>query len=387
MKIAVWLEQEIAVGGGFHQSVNGVIDLKAVWEGELVIYTPHASNQAELKKLGFEVKVISDGLFDRFFSLFVADAVFPLLQRRLKWRTRWEKRFAADGVGLVYFTAPSSRALWLQVLPYVFTMWDMCHLDHPEFSEVREYGEFERREHLFRKALSKSLFTLVDSSITQARAAHRYGVDIERLLVAPFSMSPFISQSIASSKEYDLPSDYLFYPAQFWSHKNHRRLIEALKVLKDNHSLVPQLVLAGGDAGEKAKVQSLVKDFELESQVTFLGFVPGEDLAGLYRQASALVMPSYFGPTNIPPMEAWSLGVPVIYSSECAEQAGSGALLFDPDSCTELAEAIRSVLQPGARAHWEAKGRERLARMAEEHAAYRLELGRRLRLMAGRLRS
>jgi hypothetical protein len=51
-------------------------------------------------------------------------------------------------------------------------------------------------------------------------------------------------------------------------------------------------------------------------------------------------MPSYFGPTNIPPVEAWSLGVPVLYSSLNRSHGKNACLYFDADSSTQLSKAI-----------------------------------------------
>ena len=56
-------------------------------------------------------------------------------------------------------------------------------------------------------------------------------------------------------------------------------------------------------------------------------------------------MPSYFGPTNIPPLEAMALGCPVAVSNKYAmpEQVGKSGLLFNPDSPEEMAECIRKI--------------------------------------------
>ena len=65
----------------------------------------------------------------------------------------------------------------------------------------------------------------------------------------------------------------------------------------------------------------------------FLGLVPDEDIPALYEGALALVMPAYYGPTNLPPLEAVTLGCPVIYSDlpGCREQMGDAALYCDLD--------------------------------------------------------
>lgn len=60
-----------------------------------------------------------------------------------------------------------------------------------------------------------------------------------------------------------------------------------------------------------------------------------------------MVMPSYFGPTNIPPLEAMALGCPVIVSNKYAmpEQVGDAGLSFNPDSPEEIAQKIELVWQ------------------------------------------
>jgi glycosyltransferase involved in cell wall biosynthesis len=70
--------------------------------------------------------------------------------------------------------------------------------------------------------------------------------------------------------------------------------------------------------------------------------VSTEELAALYRNAFGLVMPTYFGPTNIPPLEAFALGCPVFYSDlpGLREQVAEGAFLFDPSSADSLVGQI-----------------------------------------------
>jgi glycosyltransferase involved in cell wall biosynthesis len=58
------------------------------------------------------------------------------------------------------------------------------------------------------------------------------------------------------------------------------------------------------------------------------------------RVEAALVMPTYFGPTNLPPLEAWTVGRPLIYPRHLAAQVGDAAGLFDVDDARSLATAI-----------------------------------------------
>jgi glycosyltransferase involved in cell wall biosynthesis len=80
-----------------------------------------------------------------------------------------------------------------------------------------------------------------------------------------------------------------------------------------------------------------------------LGFVPQEDMAPLYSNAFALTFTTFFGPDNLPPLEAMSLGCPVIASNVpgAKEQLGDGALLVDPKKPEEIAGAIKLLWEDG----------------------------------------
>jgi glycosyltransferase involved in cell wall biosynthesis len=106
-----------------------------------------------------------------------------------------------------------------------------------------------------------------------------------------------------------------------------------------------KLVLSGGKRNSYDVVASLVRELGLADDVVFLDYVPDAYMPELYRRARALVMPTYYGPTNIPPLEAFIAGCPVAISGiyGMPEQVGDAALLFDPDSTEEIAECIRKL--------------------------------------------
>jgi len=141
-----------------------------------------------------------------------------------------------------------------------------------------------------------------------------------------------------------LPKKFFFYPAQFWTHKNHLRLIEAvarlLPEMPDIH-----LVLCGSKKNAFDAVSRRIHDFGIWNQVTVIDFIPDEDLPAIYRRARALVMPTFFGPTNIPPLEAFEYGCPVAISNiyGIPEQVQGAALLFDPRSVDELVDCMRRL--------------------------------------------
>jgi glycosyltransferase involved in cell wall biosynthesis len=89
----------------------------------------------------------------------------------------------------------------------------------------------------------------------------------------------------------------------------------------------------------------LSADLGVGRQVTTLPYVPDALLAGLYLGSVGLVMPTFFGPTNIPILEAWRTGRPVITSDirGVRSQAADAALLVDPTSPEDLAGAMQTL--------------------------------------------
>ena len=88
-----------------------------------------------------------------------------------------------------------------------------------------------------------------------------------------------------------------------------------------------------------------MKANRLEERVTFLEYVSDELMASLYHYSSGLIYPSFFGPTNIPPLEARAMNKPMALSDIYAmrEQSGSAAIYFNPNDAGQIASAMRDL--------------------------------------------
>lgn len=246
----------------------------------------------------------------------------------------------------VIFPAHDSYAAELDV-PSLSAVHDLMHRYETRFPEVSANGEFERREKRFSELCAYSKGVLVDSETGKRHVIESYNVNPENVYVLPYIAPKYITGYLNNpnnkgfSEKYLLPEKYIFYPAQFWLHKNHCSL---LKAASDLLNKLPdlKLVFSGSKKNGYDNAVKTVKEFNLEKNVIFLGYVPDSDLPYLYKKARALVMPTYFGPTNIPPLEAFAAGCPVAISKiyGIPEQVKDCALLFNPGSIDEISDAI-----------------------------------------------
>lgn len=231
---------------------------------------------------------------------------------------------------------------------FISSVHDLMHRYESRFPEVSNKGRYQFREKYFSSIVKKSIAILVDSEVGKNQIIESYNGDAKKIYALPYippkHILSYVDNSTEFNKLYQLPIKFLFYPAQFWEHKNHKNLLKAIAIVKKKYSDIA-IVFSGKKDYNYHTIKELIAELNLESNTFFMGFIPNEHLGGIYKRARALVMPSFFGPTNIPPLEANYLGCPAIVSDIYAarEQLKDAALYFDPSKPEDIAEKIIKV--------------------------------------------
>jgi glycosyltransferase involved in cell wall biosynthesis len=360
--LAVFFDYPIESGGNFQQSLNNVLLANSLASNEIdvKIITTKKKNLKILKKYELKYLLYLPNIFSRVWMKF-SEISNVFIYRLIKFffkKNHFEKFLEKNEVDLIYFVAQSNYANYTKSINYIFTLFDLSHRDYPEFPEVRNNKIFEFRENEFQKNLPRAIAVLTDSNLGKENAIYRYRLDVNRVYVFPFTPSSTIqykdletddkkeNEFIDVKKKYDLKYDYIFYPAQFWAHKNHIYILKALNILRNESSILLGVIFSGGDQGNLSYIKDMTKKYNIESQVRFAGFVPNEEMVYLYSQSLALVMPTYFGPTNLPPLEAFKLNVPVLYSDlpGLRDQVDDAALLLDLNDPNSLVVNLKKLL-------------------------------------------
>ena len=318
----------------------------------------------ELRTLGFPISPFSESRKDQLRAL----AAYRL-------GVRLSDPFASEDVLL----APIYALTLLHTSkPFAFTLHDLQERYYPE-----NFSLLQRTWHhqVYVALLARACRVICESRYVQADIVRFFGIDKEKVAVtaAPPQKQFFNSQSgeqlAAARARLKLPEKFLFYPAQFWAHKNHLRLIEAFAGVAAEVSDV-KLVLTGKKRDEYATVMAAVDKLGLREKVLHLGFLETADLQSVYQLATALVMPSLFESVSIPIYEAFQVGTPVAASNILAipEQVGDAALLFDPTSVASIKEAMLTLLKdPQTAEALVARGKARMSKMTPERYGAELQ--------------
>ncbi len=153
-------------------------------------------------------------------------------------------------------------------------------------------------------------------------------------------------------EKYKIPGEYYIVSNSFLKHKNHRVVLNALKVLKLKNRNV-HVVFTGKmevypTPEHINQLKRIVSENELESFVSFLGVIPREDQLCIMQHAKAVLQPSKFEGWNTTIEDAKSMQLPVIASgiSVHKEQLENTGTFFGPDDPAELADVLFTYQVP-----------------------------------------
>lgn len=341
-KIAMMLETEPFCGGGHQYALEIVECLQKLPDSEYELIALCRNrfwrrwcreNHISYFNISTSEQTSKQMINNREFPLFYT--IYNAYRTELGKIVRKEKIDVLFATTPMYFPKVNAKV--------IMPVHDLMHRYESSFPEVKD--AYQERELVFKFQARCADYILTDSKLGKKQFIESYlGKSARRphIVVLPYVAPTYIAEV---KEEYiEVPERYVFYPAQFWQHKNHINLIKAIQILKKDIDEI-HLVLVGSEKNYGKEIKKYIVQSGLENNVTIKGFVSNGGIVYLYRHALGMIMPSYFGPTNIPPLEAMALGCPVAVSNRYAmpEQVGDAGLLFNPDSPEEIADCIRKL--------------------------------------------
>jgi glycosyltransferase involved in cell wall biosynthesis len=266
---------------------------------------------------------------------------------------RLERRTTFDLAHPTYYYLLSRRRLADYRCPAVITVHDMIGELFPHGTRA---GEIETAKK--RWAVADAERVICVSHNTKRDLMRLFGTPEEKIRVV-YEASQ-LSFDMTTGKE-QIPERpyFLFVGSHSPAYKNFSRLLRSLVQVKARYKDV-LLCVVGPSLSESELVT--IDELHIASDVVPHGQVDDAHLAKLYRHAVALVYPSLYEGFGIPPLEAMACQTAVIASdrSSIPEVVGDAALLVDPESEDELAEAMISLLEDRSqREELIRRGRER----------------------------
>lgn len=295
----------------------------------------------------------------------------PLLGRSLRLLKGAGARLARREFD-VYFE-PNFVPLQIAAAKTVVAVPDFSPFLHPEWHR-REMVEYFRDN--FTKNIARAGQIIAISDFIRNSAIHEFGFSPERVTTIHlgYDREIFFRQDAANllalKHKYQLPERFILSVGSIEPRKNLLRLLKAYQQLPVSLRCDVKLVLAGFRGWDNAEVMALLKT--LKEDVTYLGYVPESDLAGLYNLAELFVYPALYEGFGLPPLEAMACGCPVVVSNVASlpEVCGGAAQYVDPLDINDISDKFTRLLgDETARARMRCLGQEQARRFCWEKAA------------------
>jgi glycosyltransferase involved in cell wall biosynthesis len=256
------------------------------------------------------------------------------------------------GVDVVFENA--SFFGWRFGTPVIAWMPDFQHRYMPEmFTRLAWW----RRDIGFRVQIAAGRTVMLSSDSARNDLERFYPAARGRGHVVRFAIPIDVSKYLGRAEEmravYDLPERWFFLPNQFWKHKNHALVIDALARLKSAGALdaLPPIILSG--RGEDPRYPDYYPSLLAKvgvagvgSHFRHLGLIPHDHVLALAGCCDWVINPSHFEGWSTPIEEAKALGAPLILSSiPIHREQAPHARFFDPLSVEEFAMTLADCAQ------------------------------------------
>ncbi len=362
IKLGVIVLSKPHLGGTYQYTLSTLEALRHVREFDVTIYGD--SSNGDLARLGYPIR--------RFIESRLSQLAYL---SAYKMGARLADPFVEEDVLL----APIYSLATLHTKkPFAYTLHDVQEYYFPE------YFSWPQRvwRHRVHAALSGRASRIIcEASHVREDIIRIFKVPGERIdiIVAPplaRLRAPMARAELeAVQARLKLPDRFVFYPAQFWRHKNHIRLIDAFRLAVSREPDL-KLVLTGNKGEEYASVMRRIESEGLNHSIKHLGYIERGDLQAVYQLAIALVMPSLYESVSIPIFEAFQLGTPVAAANilSLPDQVGDAGLLFDPLSIDAMANSMLELARNAELAEsLRVRGLDKIRAMTPDRYCGRLE--------------
>lgn len=225
--------------------------------------------------------------------------------------------------------------------------------------------------------LSDSLIAV--SNFTKQDLVKLYGI-VENKIDIVYNAAKSVYQPLSENeikeikKTYSDEKDFFVFVGAIHPRKNVGNLLKAFDAYKSSTLSDKKLLLIGRKAWKYNDVKEIFNQLTYKKDIHFLGYKNSEETAKIVGTAHAMCYVSLFEGFGIPIIEAQQAGVPVITSniSSMPEVAGDAALLVDPSSVHDIAQALVGLEQNDLRNDLIKRGFKNSTRFSWQQSAKKL---------------
>jgi glycosyltransferase involved in cell wall biosynthesis len=224
-----------------------------------------------------------------------------------------------------------------EIIPYIYHPHDLQHIHLPEYFKTTE---IERRENIWKEKAKSAIVNVVETELVANDLISLWNIDKNNINII---ITP--PPKLEKMKSKQVPQPFAIYPAAFWEHKNHLKLIKAIEII-ETLNVDCDLYLIGNLDQKSKEIRKYIKQKKLGKRIFMTGYITREELAEYLYSCDFVIIPSLYESLSLPGFEALYAGKKIICSNipQFKYQFGHNARYFNPNDENEIAEKIIRTL-------------------------------------------
>jgi glycosyltransferase involved in cell wall biosynthesis len=326
MKIGIYLEGSPEMGGGFFQSLKASLLLFDIqkYNSKIELILTNKETKEYLSKKEIKNKLFQLSKISAYISQLFEISSFNDFFNKAKINHPFYKFIKKNNYDLIVFLGPSPMSKFCKDVGFISNIWDLDHKKNSQFPEHNLNNNYENKEKLIKEIITRAFKIIVPHKSNKDDLINFYKASHDKVCIQNFiPMLPTIYKKKLNVADYDeiylkfkLPSNkkIIFYPAQFWAHKNHKYIVDVAKILKSNKNNKYLFVFCGGNKGNFQYIKELILTNQLEDYIKIFNFLSDDEVISIYKNCNAVVMPTFCGPTNLPIYESFFFKKIIFYT-------------------------------------------------------------------------
>ncbi len=265
------------------------------------------------------------------------------------FKTPLDNFLKKNSIDYLFFLDPSPMVRDFEKLNFTYTIFDIEHRENKNLDEYKNDVSSKREKDYF-YACEKCSALVVGTQNLKEKVSEIYNIKHEKIFDLIFPPPIINSKKHHNSaisdiiEKKNIKNNFILYPAQFWSHKNHQYIVDAIYHLKNKDNFNYKIIFTGHDRGNLANIKSSIKEKKIEEDFIIFNYIEDADLSYLYRNCLAIIVPTIVAPHTFPLYEAFYFRKPVIYNLGVLDPNLKKRVIgLDVNDITSLKSALKEI--------------------------------------------
>lgn len=312
-------------GGGYYSMLSFVNLIKNIkyQKKNIFFITQTESVFKLLEKEGLCIYLYKPSLLEKFNLKLHKNKFLSFFFTLFNYHNSFYKFTRKKNINFIIFNEPSVFILYCKKIKFA------CCIFNTEIELVKNFSEFKSGSYKKQKKIIEFSVKFAKKIILFTQKNKKdlidtYNCHSSKILIQ--NLIPYLPEIYSNNLNYNYKKffrdkfhymrykKFIFYPAQFWEHKNHKLLLNIAKLFKINKIFNVHFIFSGTDRENLLEIKKIVNKEKLDDLVTFLGPLNEFQLISIYLNCNYIIMPTYLGRSSLPLLESLYFNKPIFYN-------------------------------------------------------------------------